>query len=139
MAAQLVPGPETPSRELEIELEPGPEAPAVARAALTGFGQAGGLTKTALATAVLLVSEIVTNAVIHPKVSPPATVRLRARLQGGRIRVEVADQGSGFRPEPRDPARVDGGYGLFLLDQEASDWGVSCEEWTTVWFELHAG
>jgi hypothetical protein len=52
------------------------------------------------------------------------------------VRVEVIDSGSGFAPEPRDPARATGGFGLFLVDTQAARWGVDREGGTRVWFEL---
>jgi anti-sigma regulatory factor (Ser/Thr protein kinase) len=84
----------------------------------------------------LLVSEIVTNAVIHPDVKPSARVRVRARVTRGIIRVEIKDQGSGFTPRPRDASRSQGGYGLYLLDDEALRWGVRQHDGNTVWFEV---
>ena len=89
-----------------------------------------------LATLTLLVSEVVTNAVTHPDVEPPASIRLAARIASGRIRVEVTDEGSGCTPEPRDPSQPDRGYGLYLLEQQASAWGVERQSGNTVWFEL---
>jgi anti-sigma regulatory factor (Ser/Thr protein kinase) len=86
----------------------------------------------------LLVSELVTNAVIHPAVEPPAEISLLARLAGTVIRVEITDRGSGFTPQERDHTRVDGGYGLYLLDKAATRWGVERRDGTTVWFELPA-
>jgi hypothetical protein len=50
--------------------------------------------------------------------------------------VSVTDAGEGFVPSRRDPARVEGGYGLYLLEKAASRWGVDAGSPTTVWFEL---
>lgn len=128
--------PDTPA--LHLALEPGPGAPAEARAAIAEFSENNGFDTDTLATLMLLVSEIVTNAVVHPEVQPPTEVSVLARVTGPTIRVEIADQGSGFAPEERDPSRVDGGYGLYLLDKAAARWGVECRGGTTVWFELPA-
>jgi anti-sigma regulatory factor (Ser/Thr protein kinase) len=124
---------------LELELDPTPEAPSLARAAIVGFCQDCAVSSSALATVMLLVSEIVTNAVVHPDVKPPAPVRMRARVNPEIIRVEIKDQGGGFTPRPRDPSRSQGGYGLYLLDKEALRWGVRQHEGNTVWFELSSG
>lgn len=123
---------------LHLELEPGPGAPAEARAAIAEFSQARGFDTDTRATIMLLVSELVTNAVVHPEVQSPAEIRLLARLDGTMVRVEITDQGSGFTPQERDPARVDGGYGLYLLDKAAARWGVERRDATTVWFEISA-
>lgn len=123
---------------LEIELEQNREAPSLARAAISGFSENRDLDAATLATLTLLVSELVTNAVIHPDVEPPGGIRLTARIAGGSIRVEVTDEGSGFTPQPRDPGKSDRGYGLYLLEQQASAWGVERHGGNTVWFELSA-
>jgi anti-sigma regulatory factor (Ser/Thr protein kinase) len=121
---------------LRVNIAPDAQAPSIARAAIIGFCQGRGITSAALATTTLLVSEVVTNAVIHPDVASSATIALYAHLRRDVIRVEVADDGGGFTPAPRDPARSHGGYGLFLLEQEATRWGVEQTPRTKVWFEM---
>jgi anti-sigma regulatory factor (Ser/Thr protein kinase) len=121
---------------LSLDLECSRQAPALARAAIAGFSEDRDVGETTRATLTLLVSEIVTNAVIHPEVERAGDIRLRARITDGLIRVEVTDQGSGFEPTPRDATRSDRGYGLFLLDKQAVRWGVQQSAGTTVWFEL---
>ena len=121
---------------LELELEQNREAPSLARAAIGSFCENRDIETATLATLTLLVSEVVTNAVIHPDVEPPGGVRLSASIADGLIRVEVTDEGSGFGPQPRDPERLERGYGLFLLEHQASAWGVERHAGNTVWFEL---
>jgi anti-sigma regulatory factor (Ser/Thr protein kinase) len=121
---------------LSLELEQNREAPALARAAISGFCQDRDIDATTLATLTLLVSEMVTNAVIHPDVDPTTTIGLHARLAARWIEVRVTDHGSGFTPKVRDPGQIGGGYGLYLLDRSASRWGVDTTRDTTVWFEL---
>jgi len=48
----------------------------------------------------------------------------------------VTDQGSGFIPIPRDPDHHQGGYGLYLVEKQATDWGVHRQDGTCVWFEM---
>jgi anti-sigma regulatory factor (Ser/Thr protein kinase) len=121
---------------LELELEQNREAPSLARAAIAAFSENRDFDAATLATLTLLVSEVVTNAVIHPDVEPPGGIRLSARIATGVIRVEVTDDGGGFTPHPRDPAKSDRGYGLYLLERQASAWGVERQPVNTVWFEL---
>jgi anti-sigma regulatory factor (Ser/Thr protein kinase) len=85
--------------------------------------------------ALLVVSELVTNAVVHA--ASPAVVYLRAR--GAVLRIEVADRGAGS-PEPRSPApEVAGGRGLLLVDALADAWGIDpLDEGKVVWAELSA-
>jgi anti-sigma regulatory factor (Ser/Thr protein kinase) len=132
VAAAAMIGPGVP--DLEIDLEASREAPRVARSAVAGFSETLALEPVTLATLLLLVSELVTNSVVHP--DTPSKIRLRARVRADRIRVEVTDAGSGFTPRPRDRSRLDGGYGLHLVASQAGDWGVTREGGTTVWFEL---
>jgi anti-sigma regulatory factor (Ser/Thr protein kinase) len=121
---------------LALDLETNREAPSAARAAIAGFSEDRALGENTLAMLTLLVSEVVTNAVIHPEVDDPRDIRLRARIAGDVIRVEVTDGGEGFEPRPRDPRRSDRGYGLYLLEKQSERWGVERADGTTVWFEL---
>ena len=57
-------------------------------------------------------------------------------LSPGAIRVEVIDRESGFSATPRDPAQPLGGFGLYLVDKQATRWGVDSQDGTRVWFEL---
>ena len=121
---------------LSLDLDQNREAPSLARAAVARFFEDPKIAETTRATLTLLVSEVVTNAVIHPDLGEPGEIQLRAGIANGVIRVEVTDQGSGFKPTPRDPTKSDEGYGLFLLDKQAMRWGVEQRSGTTVWFEL---
>jgi anti-sigma regulatory factor (Ser/Thr protein kinase) len=92
-------------------------------------------------TLVLLVSELVTNAVVHSPAAPEAPIHLTAQVVEDRVRVAVTDAGDGFAPVPRviPPAAerlAEGGYGLYLVNRAASRWGVDREGGTRVWFEL---
>jgi anti-sigma regulatory factor (Ser/Thr protein kinase) len=129
--------PQEEASELCLDLDRNRKTPALARAAITGFSADRGISETTLATLNLLVSEIVTNAVIHPDVDHASRLRLYARIEPTHIHVHVTDQGAGFTPKPRDPAQFGGGYGLYLLEKASSSWGVDTSGGTTtVWFEL---
>jgi anti-sigma regulatory factor (Ser/Thr protein kinase) len=120
-----------------VEVPGGPQAPSRARRALHAE-LAGRVPVALLDDAGLLVSELVTNSVLHGRAGSEATVGLRLGVDGERVRVEVTDAGSGFDAStveggPEDP----GGYGLFLVTQLADAWGVAPgEARTQVWFEL---
>ncbi|MBB5851086.1 ATP-binding protein [Amycolatopsis umgeniensis] len=96
-----------------------------ARAELRDFTEAD-LTDT-----ILVLDELVSNAVRHGK--PPRQVRLLRRP--GRLRIEVDD--SGKAPAiPRQPSET-GGRGLALIDACATAWGQDHDEHgKTVWAEL---
>ncbi len=122
---------------LALVIEQGNDAPALARTAISAFCENRQMPGPVAATVKLLVSEVVTNAVTHPEVKPPANVRLLARLEGEVVRVEVTDRGNGFDPSaPRDPSLDGSGYGLFLLDRQALRWGVDAVGGNRVWFEV---
>jgi anti-sigma regulatory factor (Ser/Thr protein kinase) len=88
-----------------------------------------------LETARLLVSELVTNGIIHGRAGEPLDVSLQ--FDNGTVRVEVADRGPGFAPQPRATVPDQhGGWGLYLVDQLADRWGVARDDHTRVWFEL---
>jgi anti-sigma regulatory factor (Ser/Thr protein kinase) len=124
---------------LRLELERNPEAPSLARAAVVGFFDERELSADALATLTLLVSELVSNAVIHSDAPASSTIVLNARsLADGSVRVEVIDQGSGFTPGPRDPEQYHGGYGLYLVDKQVTSWGVDERDGVCVWFEMRS-
>ncbi len=121
---------------LKLVLQQNRQAPSLARAAVSAFCENREMTDAVLATVALLVSEVVTNAVIHPKVRSPANIQLLARVEPNLLRIEVIDDGSGFVPAPRDASRVGSGYGLFLLGKQAQRWGVDQSGGTRVWFEV---
>jgi anti-sigma regulatory factor (Ser/Thr protein kinase) len=89
----------------------------------------------------LLVTELVSNAVLHGGAADDRTVQVEFRRDTHRIRVEVLDPGTAFKP-PASPTNGDssGGWGLFLVDRIAERWGViPARTGTCVWFELPAG
>lgn len=82
--------------------------------------------------ATLLVSELVTNSVVYG--SGESVVLLIDDSRPERFGCEVVDAGSGFVPTARGDRAV-GGWGLELVEQLTSKWGVR-EGSTHVWFEL---
>ncbi|WP_262697650.1 MULTISPECIES: ATP-binding protein [Streptomyces] len=91
-----------------------------------------------LATAELLLSELVTNAVQHAHVPPGREIEVRYELSDSHLRVEVADA-SEEQPEQCAPDTDDErGRGLLLVDSLAAKWDVSPRDAVgkSVWFEL---
>ena len=81
----------------------------------------------------LLVSEVLANAMEHG--SPPIVAAVD--WDDRRLRVEISDASDAApvqrRPDVRDP----GGRGIWLVDRNASAWGVDWSpEGKSVWFEL---
>jgi two-component sensor histidine kinase len=86
----------------------------------------------------LLVTELVANAVLHADVGPEGTLDVEVRRWPERVRVGVVDPGSGFEPDgPHAQRDEPGGWGLFLVDRIADRWGVRpAPAGTCVWFEI---
>jgi anti-sigma regulatory factor (Ser/Thr protein kinase) len=115
----------------EQELGRGPAAPGEARRALTRW-YGTSIENGELHRAKLLVSELVTNAVLHGH----GRIVLRSTLDEDRLLVEVIDEGRGFEHQlRRHEFDQVGGRGLTIVDAEASRWGIH-EGTTHVWFEL---
>ena|SRR5258705_2496562 len=84
----------------------------------------------------LIVTELVTNAVVH---GPGGPVWLVLDAGGSGVRGQVADPGPGIGRQQlvRRRATDEGGRGLFLVDALSDGWGLS-EDQSRVWFEISA-
>jgi anti-sigma regulatory factor (Ser/Thr protein kinase) len=120
-----------------VTLRPGPDAPRRAREfASSRLG--GQIDDDRAADALLLVSELVTNAVLHAGLEERDWIELAVLLLPTVVRVEVADSGGGFdagADELPPPERSDG-RGLFLVRRLSDRCGVAPEGASRVWFEL---
>jgi anti-sigma regulatory factor (Ser/Thr protein kinase) len=116
-------------------LDPDPKAPATARRLLDGLGPSLG--DEALDRLQLLVSELVTNSVKHGALERGDPIGLDVYLDDECVYVEVHDNGSGFKPALPDmnPGRGSG-WGLWLIEQMTSRWGIENHAGTTAWFEM---
>jgi anti-sigma regulatory factor (Ser/Thr protein kinase) len=124
---------------VELKLPLDPQSPARARAEVKELMT--GRDKTQTGDVLLLTSEIVTNAVIHPDTPSVAGIGLRIFTYSEGIRVEVDDAGDGFDPTVPTTPGPERGRGLFLVDRFASRWGTQHREdgrgrRFVVWFEL---
>lgn len=117
-----------------VVLPDGPTAPAVARRmvreCLDGWG-----VEDVLDPVLLLVSELVTNAVLHAT----GPVRLGVARNGAGVRVQVADASPVLPVRRRSSASATTGRGIALLDDLADAWGVDRPGTGKVlWFTLSA-
>jgi anti-sigma regulatory factor (Ser/Thr protein kinase) len=84
----------------------------------------------------LLVSELVTNAVRHAR---GEAFEVRLQVQPDVLRLEVHDHGTGFEPRIKPSDDGCGGYGLYIVDRLADRWGVERDAGGTIWLELDRG
>jgi anti-sigma regulatory factor (Ser/Thr protein kinase) len=121
---------------VERSFRAAPEAVPGARDAVDGIrGAVPGAVREDVA---LLVSELVTNSVRHAELSARDEVALRIVVAGGVVRVEVSDSGPGFSEGSTEPSLLSqSGWGLYLVGQLSSRWGIERDSGTTVWFEIH--
>lgn len=119
-------------------LMPEPRSVAVARATVRGYLRSAGVRDAD--AAVLVVSELVSNAVVHPTVTS-GPIEVSVEVDRGCVHIEVEDA------DPRPPVtrthHVDDefGRGLMIVEQLADAWG-----WTPlrdngkrVWCDVRAG
>jgi anti-sigma regulatory factor (Ser/Thr protein kinase) len=119
--------------ELLERYQPALDTPTAARrdlaAYLVGVGH-----RELIPVATVLVSELVTNSVVHAS----SVVTLRARWADDRLRVDVSDHGGGT-PQARDVETS--GRGLRIVDAFATRWGIDerfAGDGRSTWFELES-
>lgn len=124
-----------------IQIPGGGAAPGQARSHV--LAQLQGLTSPAAALdAALIVSELVTNSVLHADVGQEQALTLELATLTDRIRVSVTDAGSSRKPRMLPENRTTpGGFGLRLVNDMACAWGVERDGSgrTRVWCELPLG
>ncbi len=112
-------------------------APRLARNAVSGLREE--VPSELLDDVRLVITELVTNSILHGHAGPSDEVRVRIRIDGSTVTLEVEDPGPGTpaRPEPREDQT--GGWGLMLVDRLADRWGVRQGPPASVWAELRPG
>jgi anti-sigma regulatory factor (Ser/Thr protein kinase) len=73
--------------------------------------------------ATLLVSELVTNAILHTKSGTGGAVTVIVASLAGGLLVEVTDDGAPGQPVVKSDLYAARGHGLFLVQQVAAQWG----------------
>lgn len=116
----------------QVELPAEPSTPAAARR-LVEAALADSRYRELTEVALLLTSELATNAVLHARTA----LVVEVSLNDGRLRVEVWDHSDG-RPQRQPPSLdSDRGRGLALVAALAAAWGTEQGSGSkSVWFEL---
>jgi anti-sigma regulatory factor (Ser/Thr protein kinase) len=103
---------------LEFDIPAEARSAGEARRAVRSWLTSRGFPTDRLDDWLVVVSELVTNAVVHADTD----IRVVARWDGERVMLEVFDGGHGVPRVLAEPPAV-GGRGLFLVEQMTSAWG----------------
>ncbi len=122
--------------QIDLKLAPEPEAVQAARHSLDRLGDS--LPPEKLEDVRLVVSELVTNSVLHAGLSPNEQISLTVTVSAGSVRGRVCDPGSGFKVplEPYPRSDLTGGWGLPIVETISDRWGVEQNSHACVWFEI---
>ncbi len=117
-----------------------PASVAVARQRLAADLLAAGIFAGAVGDAVLVVSELLSNAIRHARPLPGASVQVAWALDEDAVEVAVSDGGALTRPTLAQATVSSlGGRGLAVVEYLARAWGVRSEDGgLTVWAVLAA-
>jgi anti-sigma regulatory factor (Ser/Thr protein kinase) len=122
--------------EIDLSLAPEPEVVTTARHALDQLTDL--LPPEKLEDVRLVVSELVTNSILHAGLSADDQILLTVTVANGAVRGSVCDPGPGFgmpsEPSPRSDLR--GGWGLPIVETISDRWGVEGNSHACVWFEI---
>ncbi len=119
------------TERLDLTINGGRTAPARARKALDAFN--GSLSEAADDLR-LLVTELVTNAVVHANAGPDTSIEVKVEAAPDAIRGEILHPGPRFEAKPRPDEQK---FGLYLVEQLADRWGHEpAESQNRIWFEL---
>jgi anti-sigma regulatory factor (Ser/Thr protein kinase) len=90
--------------------------------------------------AVLIASELISNAIRHAHTLPDGTLAVAWEVDGQGVTVRVTDGGSPGQPRMRHAGPEEtSGRGLVLVQALAADWGIEDDgSATTVWAQLRA-
>ena len=117
-----------------------PASVAVARQRLAADLNAAGIFAGAVGDAVLVVSELLSNAIRHARPLPGSSVQVAWALDADAVEVAVSDGGAVTRPTPAQATVSSlGGRGLDIVEYLARTWGVRSDGGgLTVWAVLAA-
>lgn len=117
-----------------------PASVAVARQRLAADLIAAGIFAGAVGDAVLVVSELLSNAIRHARPLPGASVQVAWALDDDAVEVAVSDGGALTRPIlTQATVSALGGRGLSIVEYLARTWGVRSDDaGLTVWAVLAA-
>ncbi|QKW08740.1 ATP-binding protein [Streptomyces sp. NA04227] len=133
--------PDPQPQDIEWQLTRHPSSVGRARRLLRAQAAAWQVPDEAAQTAVLLLSELVTNAYRHARVPAGRQIHARCELTPGALRIEVSDANNTLPSAPAADADpyAESGRGLALVEMLAANWGVERRTYNigkTVWCEI---
>src|SRR5215204_6651919 len=122
--------------KVNLRFAPEPEVITTARHVLDGLEDL--LPPGKLEDVRLVVSELVTNSILHSGLSPDDQISLTVTVSAGSVCGRVCDPGPGFEvpSEPGPRSDLSGGWGLPIVETISDRWGVERNRHTCVWFEI---
>ncbi len=121
---------------MDVAVAAGLDAPVAARAAVAPW-LATRVSARLLGDVELLLSELVTNSVLHAHGPRPAAIRVSVEICDGLVHLEVEDGGDDAVIAARRPDQEHGGgFGLYLVESLAERWGSRHDGSTCVWADL---
>jgi anti-sigma regulatory factor (Ser/Thr protein kinase) len=121
--------------DLQITLDADDRAPGRARRGVVGACDPR-MSRGRREDLVLVVSELVSNSVMHAGIGPSGAILLAVDCTHERIRVEVQDDGPGLEGVPGGGDVGRGGRGLRIVERLGGRWGSHGSFPATVWAEL---
>jgi anti-sigma regulatory factor (Ser/Thr protein kinase) len=117
-----------------------PASVAVARRALSDELRAAGVFDSAVRDAVLVISELLSNAILHAYPLPGERLQVAWAVDGASVELAVSDGGSATVPHAGHPSPSSvSGRGLSIVEHLCLTWGVRADEFgLTVWAVLAA-
>ncbi len=118
--------------DLELDLPCDDRAPSAVRQALSD----GADRLWAIGDAILVASELVTNAVRHSGCGEHHQIQVRVTLRGERLVIDVRDPGLSDQDAEVRAGPEFGGFGLQIIEQLALRWGSERKRGYRVWAEI---
>ncbi|HWE09717.1 MAG TPA: ATP-binding protein [Solirubrobacteraceae bacterium] len=123
-----------PEEVLSLEVPCDQEAPALVRSELGRHESLGWI----MGDAMLVASELVTNAVLHSGCSPEQRIHVTATVDGDSLTILVEERG--LSAGPAFPRRIseftEAGIGLMIVDQLVDRWRAERDGGYRVWAQL---
>lgn len=123
-----------------VHLPCAPASVALARRALADDLRAAGVFDSAVRDAALVVSELLSNAILHAYPLPGERLQVAWEVDGGSVEVAVSDGGSATVPHAGDPSPSSvSGRGLSIVEHLSLTWGIRADDvGLTVWAVVSA-